>query len=84
MLTCMQSATLRLAELMRRLGLHLPERLNKEELREAQLAAGRCERCADKSLCDEALRAGRCEDFRSFCPNARYIECRSSLDFTRR
>lgn len=84
MLTFVKSATLRLAELMRGLGVRLPERLNKEELREAQLAACRCERCGEKSLCDEELRAGRYGGFRRFCPNARYLERRTSLDFTRR
>lgn len=84
MLAFMKSAVLRLAELMRGLGVRLPERLNKEELREAQLAAGRCERCAAKSPCDEALRAGRYDGFKTFCPNARYLERRTSLDFTLR
>jgi hypothetical protein len=71
---------------MRRLGAHLPERLNKEEVREAQLAASRCESCPGKSLCDEELRAGRSDGFRLFCPNAPYIECLrwTSLDFTAR
>jgi hypothetical protein len=55
-------------------------------MREAQLAASRCESCPGKSLCDEELRAGRSDGFRLFCPNAPYIECLrwTSLDFTAR
>jgi hypothetical protein len=80
----MKSATLRLSKVMRRMGAHLPERLSSEALREAQLAASRCESCPSQSLCDEDLRAGRSDRFRLFCPNAPYIECLRwvSLDFT--
>jgi len=81
----MKFATLRLAEVMRRVGAYLPERLSREAVREAELAASRCENCSSKSLCEEELRAGRSDRFRLFCPNAYYIESlrRDSLDFTR-
>jgi hypothetical protein len=79
----MKSITVRLHEVLRRRGAHLPTPLSPADAQEALLAAQRCAACPSQSLCEEELRSGRVERLRLFCPNAHYIEClrRTSLTF---
>lgn len=79
----MKSITVRLHEVLRRRGAHLPTPLSAADAREALLAAQRCATCPSQSLCEEELRCGRIEGLRLFCPNSHYIEClrRTGLTF---
>jgi hypothetical protein len=63
----------RLRRVLEHCNISLPAKLEGLAAREAGRAAGRCETCLRKTLCDEWLAAGDANAYRGFCPNAHYI-----------
>jgi len=78
-------ARLRLLEVMRLRGAHLPDSPTPAAQRDFAAAQQRCANCNSKELCDELLARGAKEGYGRFCPNAAYVEqLRStSLEFDR-
>jgi hypothetical protein len=65
---------LRLRDMMRLRGAHLPHPLSRTAARDAVAAAEHCLACQNKSLCDTQLAARTAEGYELFCPNSDYIE----------
>lgn len=75
MFAALNDNRLRLVEMLARRGVRLAD----EDYYAAALATRRCVFCPDKAQCDAWLASGSREGFERFCPNADFIELRSTL-----
>lgn len=76
-LSALNDGRLRLAEMLGRRGVKLGDDLT--EIRSEAIAARRCVFCHTKEQCDAWLASGASDGFARFCPNADFVQRRSSL-----